>query len=139
MQLTKFSDYALRVLIYLARCDGDQVTISEIARAHAVSESHLTKVVNRLGRAGYLLTARGKGGGIRLARSPQEITVGAVIRDLEPLVQVECFAAGYKGGCRLFPGCSLMRVLHRAQRDYLSALDRHTLAEISVPRRAQAI
>jgi len=138
MQLTKFSDYALRVLMYLARREGGQVTISEIAAAYAVSESHLTKVVNRLGRAGYLLTARGKGGGIRLARPPHEITVGAVIRDMEPLVQVECFAKDYDGACPLFPGCSLMRVLNKALREYLSALDRHTLAEISTPRRPRA-
>jgi len=131
MQLTKFSDYALRVLMYVAQRQGKQSTIAEIARAHAVSESHLMKVVHRLASRGYLATLRGKGGGIRLARPAADISVGAVVRDMEPLTVVECLAPDYDRACRLFPRCALMRAMRDAQEEFLTALDRHTLAEIS--------
>jgi Rrf2 family transcriptional regulator, nitric oxide-sensitive transcriptional repressor len=131
MQLTKFSDYALRVLIYLAQREGEQVTIAEIATAHAISENHLMKVVSRLGQTGYLATTRGKGGGIRLARPAVTISVGAVVRDVEPMTAVECFAADYDGACRLWPRCSLMTVIRKAQREFLRSLDGHSLEEIS--------
>jgi Rrf2 family transcriptional regulator, nitric oxide-sensitive transcriptional repressor len=131
MQLTKFSDYALRVLIYLAQREGEQVTISAIATAHAISENHLMKIVSRLGQRGYLSTTRGKGGGIRLARPAASISVGAVVRDMEPMITVECFAADYDGACRLWPRCSLTSVIRKAQRAFLSSLEQHTLDEIS--------
>jgi Rrf2 family nitric oxide-sensitive transcriptional repressor len=131
MHLTKFTDYALRVLMYLAQRQGKQVTIAEIARAHGVSESHLMKVVNRLARLGYLTTVRGKGGGIGLGRPAAGISVGAVIRDLEPVAMVECLESDYQGNCRLSPRCGLQRVLHDAQENFLAGLDRHMLTEIS--------
>jgi Rrf2 family nitric oxide-sensitive transcriptional repressor len=131
MQLTKFSDYALRVLMYVAQREDRQATIAEIAAAHALSQNHLMKVVHRLASRGYLATSRGRGGGIRLARSAGEISVGAVVRDMEPVAVVECLAPDYDRACRLFPRCLLMRVMRDAQEGFLSALDRHTLAEIS--------
>jgi Rrf2 family nitric oxide-sensitive transcriptional repressor len=93
------------------------------------------KVVNRLASRGYLATSRGKGGGIRLARPAAEISVGAVVRDMEPLTAVECLAPNYDRACRLFPRCVLMRVMRDAQEGFLSSLDQHSLAEISGPLR----
>ena len=132
MQLTKFSDYALRVLMYVAQRAGQHATIAEIAEAHAVSQNHLMKVVRRLGTLGYLTTLRGKGGGIRLARPASGICVGAVVRDIEPLAVVECLEPRYDRACRLFPRCRLMRVMRNAQQDFLASLDRYTLADITV-------
>jgi Rrf2 family nitric oxide-sensitive transcriptional repressor len=131
MQLTKFSDYALRVLMYVAQREDRHATIAEIATAHALSQNHLMKVVHRLASRGYLATSRGRGGGIRLARAAGEISIGAVVRDMEPVAVVECLAPDYDRACRLFPRCLLMRVMRDAQEGFLRALDRHTLAEIS--------
>jgi len=130
MQLTKFSDYALRVLMYVAQRGDAQSTIAEIAAAHAVSENHLMKVVQRLARRGYLTTSRGRGGGIRLARPPSAITVGAVVRDLEPMAAVECLVPDYDRACRLFPRCRLMQIMRDAQQAFLGELDRCSLAEL---------
>ena len=135
MQLTNFFDYALRVLMYLAQREGKNVTIAEIARAHAVSESHLMKVVNRLARLGYLTTLRGKGGGIELGRPANAISIGGVVRDLEPMVAIECLAANYDGACFLAPRCGVKRIMSHAQEAFPIALDEHTLAEVSGLRR----
>ncbi len=131
MQLTKFSDYALRVLMYVAQGEGRPATIAEIARAHGISRSHLMKVVNRLAQLGYLTTQRGKGGGIALGRPAAGISVGQVLRDFEPLAVVECLAPSHEGACRLTLRCGLQHAVHVAQHEFLGALDRHTLAEIS--------
>ena len=131
MRLTQFSDYALRVLMYVAKHADRQTTIAEIAAAHAVSESHLMKVVNRLSTHGYLATLRGRGGGLRLARPAGDISVGQVVRDMESLSFVECLAPDYDRDCRLFPRCGLMRVMRDALEDFLRSLDRHNLAEIA--------
>ena len=131
MQLTRFSDYALRVLMYAAQHDGRHITIAEIAGVHGVSQNHLMKVVNRLAQLEYLTTVRGRGGGIALRRPAAGISIGAIVRSLEPLTIVECFAADYAGDCCLAPRCALARVMQKALADFLSALDRFTLADIS--------
>ena len=107
MQLTRFSDYALRLLIFLAHRPEELTTIKRVADAHGISEDHLTKVVQRLAKLGYIRTVRGTHGGIGAAQHPADISIGQVIRDVEPLAQVECFLKGYAGDCRLYPNCAL--------------------------------
>lgn len=131
MQLNRFSDYALRVLMFVAQRQGAPVTIADIARAHAISEHHLMKVVSRLGQAGYLATSRGRGGGIALGRPAEKISIGALVRELEPLNVVECMADGYGGRCRLSPRCALTGVIREALGEFLKSLDKHTLADIT--------
>jgi Rrf2 family nitric oxide-sensitive transcriptional repressor len=133
MQLTHFTDYALRVLIFVAGKPDRRLTIREVSVAHGISEHHLTKVVHRLAKLGYLKSVRGRGGGIEAALPPAQITVGGVIRDLEPLTPVECFAPGYTGQCILHPGCALRGALQLAQSRFLATLDACTIADL-VPR-----
>jgi Rrf2 family nitric oxide-sensitive transcriptional repressor len=92
MRLTAYTDYSLRVLMRLALRPQELTTIADIARAYRISEHHLMKVVHQLGRAGYIETVRGRGGGLRLARDPTAIWLGDVVRRTEPdLDLVECF------------------------------------------------
>lgn len=132
MRLTQSTDFALRLLMYVARHDGRLVTIAEVARVHALSEAHLMKITHQLAQAGYLETVRGKGGGMRLARPPALIRLGAVVRDLEPdFALVECFAGA--NGCTLSGDCRLAGVIDDALRAFLAHLDRHTLADLLPP------
>ncbi len=108
MRLTTFSDYALRVLLYAANAGDRLITIEETAKVYRVSRAHLMKVVNMLTRAGYLKAVRGRSGGLLLARPPEEIRLGDVIRLAEPdFALVECFATGNE--CILTPRCGLPR------------------------------
>lgn len=130
MKLTSFTDYTLRVLMYLAINPERLATIQEIARAYSISESHLTKVVHHLAKTGDVESVRGKGGGIRLARPAEEIRVGDVIRLAEgdtPIV--ECFQAG--GGCKITTGCKLAGILDRAFNSLFVALNEYTLADLT--------
>lgn len=131
MQLTKFSDYALRVLMY-AHAAGDRlVTIEEMAGSYRISRAHLMKVVNALTRAGYLTAVRGRSGGLRLARPAEKIRIGDVVRTTEPdFALVECFATGNQ--CVITGCCRLPRVLNEALAAFVQALDRHTLASIAL-------
>lgn len=129
MRLSTFSDYSLRVLMYLAERPGRLATIAQIAEAHAISENHLMKVVHQLGRAGYLDTVRGKGGGMQLARPPEDIVLGAVLRETETdFALVECL--GGASCCRIQPGCRLKSVLGEALGALFVVLDRYTLADL---------
>lgn len=129
MQLTRYSDYSFRVLIYLALAPERLVTIDEIASRYGISKAHLTKVAHRLGQLGYLETVRGRRGGLRLARPAQAIGVGAVLRATEgDLALVECF--GPSGACAIEPACGLRGVLHEALGAFLAVLDRYTLADL---------
>ena len=119
----------------LAGAPDRSFTTEALAREFAVSRHHLQKVVRELGRAGYVVTQRGAGGGFRLAVSPGELTVGAVVRRLEahqPLV--ECFRAD-GGACVLTPRCALRHRLARAREVFLAELDRTTLADCLYPER----
>jgi Rrf2 family nitric oxide-sensitive transcriptional repressor len=133
VQLTRFTDYSLRVLIYLGTRPDAQATVAGIAAEHAISRHHLTRVVHQLGLRGYIETVRGKGGGFRLARSPELIRIGDVVRDMESGFELaECFRPG-QSGCRLLPACALKPALAEAGRAFLASLDRYTLADLLPP------
>jgi Rrf2 family nitric oxide-sensitive transcriptional repressor len=130
MQLTQYTDYGLRTLIALALNPGDWQTVTTVSKAYGISRHHLVKVVARLAECGYVETARGKGGGMRLARAPAEICLGAVVRDMEAeLGVVECLAAD-GGHCVITPACGLKGILAEATREFLAVLDRHTLGDL---------
>ena len=131
MQFTKFSDYALRVLMYAHAAGGRRVTIEEMAASYRISRAHLMKVVNSLTRAGYLTAVRGRSGGLVLARPAEDIRLGEVVRATEPDFSiVECFSTSNQ--CVLTDCCRLPRILNEALRAFLSVLDRHTLASIAL-------
>ena len=130
MQLTQYTDYALRTLIALGLNAGAKLTVTEIAGAYGISRNHLVKVVARLAESGYVETLRGKGGGMRLARAPREIGLGAVVRDMEAeLGVVECLTGG-GGHCVIAPVCRLKGLLGEATDAFLEALDQHTLEDV---------
>ncbi len=137
MRLTVHSDYALRMLIHLAAAEPKQCTIEEVASAYGISRAHLMKVARRLIQAGLVRGVRGRGGGLRLARPAAEIRAGEVVRATEEdFVLAECFGRG-GGACRIAPACALRHAMREALDAFLSALDRHTLAELAGgPRRA---
>ncbi|WP_454884848.1 Rrf2 family transcriptional regulator [Sphingomonas oryzagri] len=125
MRLTRYTDYALRVLIYLGARPDALCSIAEISRAYDISQNHLMKVVNDLVNAGYLASARGRFGGIKLARPAVEINVGAVIRHTEDGFDlVDC------GECIIAPACGLTGALRQALAAFLSVLDGYTLADL---------
>ncbi|HET9463320.1 MAG TPA: Rrf2 family transcriptional regulator [Thiobacillus sp.] len=130
MQLTRFTDFSLRVLIHLGSDPDTQATVAALAAEHGISRHHLTHVVHQLGVKGYIETTRGKGGGFRLARRPELILIGDVVRDMETGFELaECFRPG-DSGCRLMPACALKPVLAEAGRAFLASLDRYTLADL---------
>lgn len=133
MRLTLYTDYSLRVLLYLSSNTDRLVTISELSEFYDVSRNHLVKVVHELGLNGYILTTRGKHGGIRLARPAEQINIGEVIRTTEPdLNLLECFDPA-ADQCRITSSCRLKGVLFRARSNFLDELDRYTLADLSAP------
>lgn len=135
MQLTRYSDYSLRVLIYLALDPERLVTIEDIARSYDISKAHLMKVVHQLGLRGYVETVRGRGGGLRLARGPEEISVGEVVRSTEENMDlVECFDPA-SSQCAIEAACGLRSVLHEALAAFLAVLDRYTIADLVARRR----
>ncbi len=138
MRLTLQTDYGLRALLFLAVRPGEVVPIGEVAAAYGVSVHHLTKVGQLLAHRGYVEQVRGARGGVRLARDPATISLGAVVRDLEPsLALVECFEPA-TNTCVLAPACELKRILAAAQRAFLAELDQHTLADAAKRPRALA-
>jgi len=129
MKLTTFSDYSIRVIMYLGIKHGELANISDIAKAYNISENHLTKVVHHLGQQGYVETVRGKGGGLRMIRDPKTINLGEIIRNSEgdtgflPCLDTE-------GACCIQSTCKLMGILREAQIAMFAVLDRYTLADL---------
>lgn len=133
MRLTGFTDFGLRALMRLAGAPDRSFTTDEIATEFELSRHHLIKVVQRLAEAGYVYTQRGAGGGFRLARPAEAITLGQVVRDLErDQPMVECFRAD-GGACVLTPQCRLRKRLAAAREAFLGELDTTTLAECAWP------
>jgi len=135
MRLTIFTDYTLRVLIYLGahQQEGRLATIGDIAAAYGISDNHLMKIVYHLAKQGYVETTRGKRGGMRLARAPGQINIGEVVRGAEEdLAVVECFRRG-NPECPIAPACALRGILGRALRAFFEVLDGKTLADLLVP------
>jgi len=132
MKLTAFTDYSLRVLMFLATNPERRSTIAEISTAFDVKENHLTKVVHFLGRQGWVTTLRGKGGGLLLARPAKEICVGRVVRDTEgAAMPAECFSLEEEIQCPVSGCCRLRGVLAEAVDAFYAVLDRYTLADIT--------
>ena len=137
MQLTQYSDYSLRALIYLGLNADRRCTVREIADAYGISENHLMKVIAGLGREGFVTTTRGRNGGIQLAMPAGEISLGEVFRATEGNFNlVECFATGEHDACPIAGPCVLTHVLETALRAFLDVLDRHTLEDLLKPRNA---
>jgi Rrf2 family nitric oxide-sensitive transcriptional repressor len=131
MKLTTFTDYSLRVLIYLVAAPGRRATVAEISTAFDIKENHLTKVVHHLGKCGWIETIRGKGGGLQLAKAPTDIRVGDVVRDTEArALPAECFAEA-ESNCAIVHCCRLKGVLAEAVSAFQAVLDRYSLADIA--------
>lgn len=129
MQLTQFSDYSVRLVLYLATHADRLVSVQEVSRAYRVSPHHMVKVVQRLVDNGIVASVRGRRGGLRLSRRPEEINLGRLVRLTEPHFDlVECFDK-QTNTCPIDAVCGLKGVFHHAQRAFLDILDQHTLAE----------
>lgn len=136
MRLTQWTDYSLRVLMYCAACEEREnpPTISEIAEAHGISRSHLTKIVMTLASCGWISTTRGRGGGLRLLKSARDLCLGEIVRQTEAdLALVECFDRK-TNTCRLGGHCRLQGALHKAMKGFFDVLDGITLADLLEPR-----
>lgn len=129
MRLTQLTDFAMRVLIHLAQHPDRLCTIAEVAQRYQVSEAHLMKITHQLGRAGWVATVRGRGGGMTLALPAAEIRLGQVVRSMESDFNVvECFSTG--SSCMLTGHCKLTGVMQGALDSFMEHLDAHTLADI---------
>ena len=136
MQLTKQTDFAFRVLLYLGQNAGQNVgqspeetlcNLRDICDYYDISQNHVAKVAVKLAKLGYIRSVRGHGGGIALLAKPQDINVAQVIRDFEPSLQpVNCTAPA----CKLLPNCKLKSVLFTAMNDFLSSASQYTLADL---------
>ena len=130
MRLTRHTDYAIRVLLYLGAQPEKVCSISEIARAYGISQNHLMKVVNDLVNAGYLESVRGRYGGVRLARLPKDINIGEVIRHTEDGFNlVDC------GSCIIAPACGMTSALKEALAAFMKVLDGYSLEDLLTKRR----
>jgi Rrf2 family nitric oxide-sensitive transcriptional repressor len=138
VHLTQFSDYSLRLAIYLACHPEKLVSVEEISQAFGISRHHLVKVVQALTALGVVAAQRGRGGGMRLAMQPSQINVGWLIRRAEPHFNlVECFDPA-TNTCPIAPACGLMGALHRAQQAFLAVLDEYSLEQV-MTRRADLV
>lgn len=129
MQLTQYTDYSFRVLIYLSEKTEGLTTVSEIAKFHGISRNHLVKVIHNLATKGFIVTTRGRNGGMILSRPPSMINLGDVVRKTEPNFNIaECFDA-VNNRCVITPVCELKSFFSEAQTAFLQVLDKYTLAD----------
>jgi len=127
MQLKRYTDYSLRVLIYLGINPERVVNINEIAQAYSISRNHLLKVVSGLAEPGWIEAYRGKTGGWKLARDPSQINIGKVVQHMEeqgPIINC------HEPACPILPACTLKRALHEAQSAFFNTLQQYTLADL---------
>jgi Rrf2 family nitric oxide-sensitive transcriptional repressor len=133
MRLARMTDYAIRLLMYVAQRPERLCTIAEVAAAYDISQTHLMKITHQLALGGWLETARGKGGGIKLGKPASAIRLGDVVRTMEPdFFIVECFSSGHS--CMLHGSCDLTGVMDGALRSFMAYLDEYTLADV-LPKR----
>lgn len=139
MQLTQYTDYSLRVLIYLSqKKQGELATISEISGFYGISRNHLVKIVHNLATYGFIQTMRGKNGGMCLARPADEINIGEVVRHTEPSFDIaECFNKE-NNSCVITPICALKSILGEARTNFINTLDRYTVADALHPQHGLA-
>ncbi|MBX9634393.1 MAG: Rrf2 family transcriptional regulator [Magnetospirillum sp.] len=131
MRLTLHTDYALRVLVHVGLRQGELVTISEIADCYGISKNHLTKVVHQLGRSGYLETVRGKYGGVRLLAQPEDVRLGAFIRQTEDdFALARCMREDESDDCLMQNSCIAKRALGQGLAAFFNVLDDYTLADM---------
>lgn len=131
MELTSFTDYSLRVLMYLAAEEGRRSSIDELAEYYQLSRHHVAKIVKRLSDLEYLETTRGKNGGVRLAQAPSEINVGKVIQQTEPHFNlVECLSGTHQSNCVIDGNCVLKGVLTVARGHFFAHIEKYTLADV---------
>lgn len=131
MQLTRYTDYTLRTLIYLGLRPDQTATVSEISEAYDISRNHMVKVAHNLGRLGYIETTRGKTGGLKLKQDLETINVGEVVRKVEPnFALVECFDTENGGNCCIIPACKLIPLLARAEKAFMDVLNEYTMADV---------
>ncbi|MBS3803252.1 MAG: Rrf2 family transcriptional regulator [Oleiphilaceae bacterium] len=136
MHITRYTDYSVRVLMYLAVRPDSLSTMQEIADSYNISRNHLMKVVHQLNRKGYVKTVRGKNGGLRLNMVPSQINIGVLVRETEHDLQlVECFESDRN--CVISPVCGLKNLFSEALEAFLVALDQHTLEDL-VPEHSKA-
>ncbi len=132
MQLTVFTDYGLRSLMYLAANAGKQCSVRDIAEHYGISRNHLVKVIHRLAQLGYITSSKGKGGGIQLAHAPQTLHLGDLVMVLEPNMNlVECFNAE-TNTCTVVSACTLKHFLVKANKAFIDTLNTYTLADAVV-------
>lgn len=134
LRLTVYTDYALRLLMYLAVKDNGLATIAEIAESYGISKNHLMKVAHQLGQAGYVGTVRGRGGGLRLAKPVAAINLGDVVRHTEPDMAVVACLNPVDAPCAIKSCCVLRRALAKAGEAFIAVLDAYTLADLTKPR-----
>lgn len=128
MQLTSFTDYAIRTLIFLSVLPkGELTNISTVSEEFNISKNHLIKIVHKLSKLGYIDTIRGKNGGMKLARIPAEINIGHLVRDLEPLTMIDCS----ESACHITSACRLKQYLRKAKQAFLAELDQCYLSDLT--------
>ena len=138
MHITRYTDYSLRVLIYLAVKGDELATIKEIADSYQISKNHLMKIVQALNAKGYLTAIRGKNGGLKLKGTACDINVGELVREIEQdFVLVECF--GDDNQCAISPACRLNRIFGQALEAFLETLDQYTLEDLVPPQKQRQI